>query len=661
MMSEQVENDFKNTKGPFNDFNFSKSGFDLSPTVRDAAKRFLGETISAAGFVTQIAKHHNDFANGRLSSLSLQETPKKKTSDEWLEEVATLFDPESIRKISGIKDGVILHGRLVIVGLCLLEPTLRSQIDQSDIFSALIEEIKEPFDKIVTGRGRSLYKLSGDGNFDSVPNQPDNPVRSVEEDKLGRTAFARYLAKRISTIPDKTGAYSIHIYGAWGSGKSSLLNFIRTELEKENKWLVTEFNAWRNQHISPPWWSLMECVFRGTKRKLNWMKWFLEYWWRFKTGRVHYLIGLVIFAWILAFVIFPVLANHSKMEITSFGVTAENLSKVIALLLTTWGIVAASSRSLILGSAKAAKSYVELTHDPMNNIRQRFNDLIKRLEPGRVIVFIDDLDRCRSSYAVELLEGIQTLFRDASVVFIVAADRHWLNACYEEVYEKIKPMVTAPGKDLGTLFLEKAFQFTAPVPGIPKELKELYWQSLIQLEKKGANNSDDFQNNARTKMSNAPNEATVLNLLKDSENLLFEEQMAIREEAIVRLAAPDVVQRTEHTLKPFADRLDTNPRSMKRLVNAYSVNRALAILAHVEIELDHLVRWTILSLQWPLLAKYLEENPNLVEKDKNAINGFPDEIKNIWENHKVCNIIYGMQEETHLTPDVVRKCAILRG
>lgn len=54
MMSGKVENDFKNTMGSFN-----KSGFDLSPTVRDAAKRFKDETVSAADFVTGIAKHHN--------------------------------------------------------------------------------------------------------------------------------------------------------------------------------------------------------------------------------------------------------------------------------------------------------------------------------------------------------------------------------------------------------------------------------------------------------------------------------------------------------------------------------------------------------------------------------------------------------------------------
>lgn len=641
-----------------NDFN----GFILSPTVMGAIQELKGKSVSATIFTKEISKNHNEFVGKQLTSLSLQETPQRKTAEDWLRGVAALFDVENIRKISQTTDQVLLHGRLVIVGLCLLEPELRRQLEQNDIFFSLIKEIKEPFDKIVTDLGRTLYKkFSKNEILDSVPSQPDNPVQSVEKDLLGRVAFARYLAKRISTVPDNSGAYSILIHGVWGSGKSSLLNFIRKELEDKNKWLVIEFNAWRHQHIRPSWWSLMECVFRGTKHRLSWLKLFREYWWRLCTGRIHYLIGLTAVAWMLAFCVYPIWTNPSKGLMYDLAKNAANFSKVIALLLTIWGIVIASSRSLLLGSAKAAQSYVELTHDPMNKIRDRFNGLIKRLEPIQVAVFIDDLDRCQSGYVVELLEGIQTLCRDAPVVFVVASDRYWLNACYEETYEKFKLMDNEPGKHLGTLFLEKVFQFTAPVPGVPEEIKISYWQSLIQLEKPGVRNFASLKKNAKIIMDNAPNEAAILSLLKDNTAQSFEEQMAIREEAVVRLATPEIVQRTEHTLQHFVDRLDANPRSMKRLVNAYSVNRALAILSRVEIEREHLARWTILSLRWPRLSEYLEKNPNFTDKVGKKVEGLLGDMKEFWKDKNVIDIIQGVRGEKPLTSDIVRMCARLRG
>jgi hypothetical protein len=36
-------------------------------------------------------------------------------------------------------------------------------------------------------------------------------------------------------------------------------------------------------------------------------------------------------------------------------------------------------------------------------------------------IFINELDKCRESYTVEFLEGIQTLFKEADVAYIVVA------------------------------------------------------------------------------------------------------------------------------------------------------------------------------------------------------------------------------------------------
>src|SRR3712207_7942290 len=42
--------------------------------------------------------------------------------------------------------------------------------------------------------------------------------------------------------------------------------------------------------------------------------------------------------------------------------------------------------------------------------------------------FVDDLDRCQSSYVIRLLEGIQTLFSDPRVMYVISADRRWLRS-----------------------------------------------------------------------------------------------------------------------------------------------------------------------------------------------------------------------------------------
>ena len=69
---------------------------------------------------------------------------------------------------------------------------------------------------------------------------------------------------------------------------------------------------------------------------------------------------------------------------------------------------------------------------------------------------------------------------------------------------------------------------------------------------------------------------------------------------------------------------------MKRLVNAYGVERALQIIGGHSTALDYprerLALWTILKSRWPLLADYLADEPEAVAYIKNG--EVPDELAN---------------------------------
>lgn len=637
-----------------------KLGFELSSSVMQATESLNESPVSASAVAGNVFKIHSEYAQDKAESLKLQETALKRTPKEWIDSIMTLFNPSHIKEISKIEGPAILHGRLAVIGLCLLEPQLRTQLDQGGVFDILVGELNEPIREILTERGLNLYEPP-----ESVPNQPDDPLKSVKDDRLGRGAFAKYLAKRILAVPSDSEAYSIHVYGPWGSGKSTMLNFLKTELESGNEWIVADFNAWRHQHIKPPWWALMETVFQQTKHELARWERFLEFWWRFNTGRIQYLIALILIAWVFVLILPPLLKGIKPESnwLSYWATTADNLSKIFAVVLTIWGIIRASSQSLLIGSSKAAQSYMELTHDSMNEIKKRFKTLIERLKPKRVAVFIDDLDRCQSKYVVQLLEGVQTLFREAQVVFVVAADRNWLNACYEENYDKLKPFVCQPGKDIGVLFLEKIFQFSTSVPGIPAVLKEKYWESLIQAKSPDEQKEAiEAQRAAVELMDKAASEGSIIHLVNTSRGKSFAEQRAMREEAVIRLAAPKVVERTEHALKVFVGLLEPNPRAMKRLVNTYSVNRALAFLSYIDIDRDRLALWSILSLRWPLLSDYLEKNPEMVQAIvQQKLISIPKNLEDLAKDNDVLNTVKGGPKNKPLDSDTIRQCALLRG
>lgn len=643
------------------------------------------QKISASALAQQIFLIHKEYANNMAVSITLMDTTAKLTAQEWIEEIQSLFDPSRFQKISDSSIQLQLNGRLVIIGLAMLEPYLYDQLEKFKAFDALVNELHEPLPNILTTEGQSLWENLKHPETsepptlteprDTVPNWGDDPLQNLEDDLLGRVAFARYMVKRIAAVKQESGAFVMLLSGPWGAGKSTVMNFIRTELKNKeltnDDWLVVEYNSWRNQHIQPPYWSLMDTVFRSTKSNLDWKDKIRENWWRTYTGRQQFLISivaLVVLIWVLALTVLPPLINKTatvsdNVFITNIATYADDISTILALVGTFWAGILATNKLLLFGSAQEAQCYNELTADPTGEIKKRFQTLIDRLKPKRVVIFIDDLDRCNSDYVVKLLEGIQTIFRDASVVFMIVADRRWLNACYEDVYEKLKSHVFEPGKPLGTLFLEKAFRFTAPMPGIPEKLKELYWLYLLQVapsERKA--DLDSARNQAKTIISGAKSEAEVRSLVGDnSGKRSFAEQRAIREEAAVKLAAPEIIECLEHTLKPYSELLEINPRSMKLLVNAYSANRVLAILSEVEIDFHQLVLWTILSSRWPQLASYLEKYPDdLAKIGLKDVTGIQEDLQLLFsENKEVEYVVHGGSMNASLSIDSIKKCAQL--
>jgi hypothetical protein len=161
----------------------------------------------------------------------------------------------------------------------------------------------------------------------------------------------------------------------------------------------------------------------------------------------------------------------------------ETTAKAVAIVTGVTGLIVGISTfaraSVLSGSARAAQSFVQAAVDPMARIAKHFGELIGWVGNHPVVVFIDDFDRCQAEYAVNLLEGIQTLFKDRRVIYLISADRRWLYTCYEKVYKEFGDTTKEPGRSLGSLFLEKAVQLSVSLPRLTSDLQTRYWNYLI--------------------------------------------------------------------------------------------------------------------------------------------------------------------------------------
>jgi KAP family P-loop domain/Clp amino terminal domain, pathogenicity island component len=501
--------------------------------------------------------------------------------------------------------------------------------------------------------------------LETVPTHRDRPAT---EDDMGRGRFAEVLGERMRRVRGEdterpagnwwqrrqkrrrdaaearlTGPFMVNVHAPWGAGKSSLLNFLATDLRNRkpqkgssvqraarflfgrrravkpqlSRWIVVHFNAWEHQRLATPWWWLLAAMQRRCGRELWWIDrrrwawfWARDLAWRIWNVRVAVLTvtllaALVGIAWVLDWF---GLGDESLSTLQTVLLTA---GSAVALATTLFTIVRGTGRWLAIGSAEGADRFLKRASDPLGVYRRRFRWLVR--SSGRPIaVFVDDLDRCRPEYVVQLLEGIQTLFVDEPVAYVVAADRTWLHLSFGKAYKDFEETDGDPSRPLGFRFLEKTFQISMEIPPMTDDVRGEFWGRLLgTLAARGDGQGTSGESPAADAFAELSTQEEVERHAKDLVDAGMEPE-DVYAGAVRRFNAGAIEQQTETLLSKFAPLLESNPRSMKRLVNAYGFERDLLIRqGHFldEEERRQLALLTILRLRWPLFADHLRDNP----------------------------------------------------
>ena len=165
-----------------------------------------------------------------------------------------------------------------IIGLC--------NISHPNAIAVLIERIeKYTRGNSVTQRILLIQKAGIRIGFCVPPRAPlvnkqaDAPATV---DRLGRKGLAEALATRLTNLAGADSVYTqsflVHIDGPWGSGKSTLFEFLKQELRKG--FLIVEVNAWREQRIGVQWWILLSALRRAIieDQPGEWARWEARAW-----------------------------------------------------------------------------------------------------------------------------------------------------------------------------------------------------------------------------------------------------------------------------------------------------------------------------------------------------------------------------------------------
>ena len=482
-----------------------------------------------------------------------------------------------------------------------------------------------------------------------VEPQSDEPTAN---DQLGRKPFAQALVERMDRVIEKEGrdGFAVHIHGPWGAGKTSILKMmqslmLKTDRELGNRkiarqWVVVDFNAWDEQRRNPPWWPLIEKVkneclqsLSGSRGGWDFLRGFLKdlrlkgrqinlqpaslqaQWllWKIRTDALPYIIFALVFAATLVLLRYAGGTGGTG----STGTTPSDwILKVFTAAIAAYASFFGASRVAVFGSAPNAKFYDDISQDPMRRITGLYAKIVKTTNKP-VCIFIDDLDRCRAEYVVDLLEGIQTSFRHKNVAYVIAADRNWIKASFEMRYGSFANAIGSAGQPLGYLFLEKIFQVSTPVPGMGDKIKGEYWKRLLNAqEAAGASTAGgQFDKEVRSQR-NTLRETYGENITSDDVEKALEkaDTPELRAALALELTSSRAAEReAEHLLAQFKDVVPENPRVMKRMLNAFAMLQAIGILEGNAVPVEVLARWTILEQRFPALADLLIDHPEWTE------------------------------------------------
>jgi predicted KAP-like P-loop ATPase len=247
----------------------------------------------------------------------------------------------------------------------------------------------------------------------SGPIDASNPW---SDDVLKRRELAQQLTAALSTV---TQPFVLGLHGEFGNGKTFFIKRWQQELQNAGD-VAVYFNAWETDYAADPLIAFTAAI----KKQLE----------------AHDLIGGKAAAKALAIsagriVLGAVLPR--AVSLATAGIV--QASEVSALVELADDVAGAASDITDRAIEKAIRRHEE-ARDEVDRFHQTLAgcaETIANRDEGqvrRLIVFVDELDRCRPDYAVHVLECIKHFFSVDNVIFVIAIDRKALNASIQAVY-----------------------------------------------------------------------------------------------------------------------------------------------------------------------------------------------------------------------------------
>lgn len=399
---------------------------------------------------------------------------------------------------------------------------------------------------------------------------------------------------------------SIGIYGDWGSGKSSLIYMCKRQLENSDENIkCIVFNGWLFESYDDAKSAILGSILDEIKNNE-----------KITTEAKAILKGLY--------------KSIDKLKV------AKSMLGIGVDVIATGGF-GTLLNSLLSSTEKSIKieDCVQNVRDELNlnglredlrEFQSNFEKLIEESKISRLVVFIDELDRCRPDTILDTLEAIKLFMFTGKVVFIIGADERHISYAVRSKFSEIEGIQI----DIGKEYLEKLIQYPIRIPRLNNKEVEIYLGCLLlqsELENQSFEKILTEINKQRTE------DFETLSFFKVKENVELNDEENIIYDNCVSIA-------TQLSIV-LSNGLHGNPRQCKRFLNTLDMRQKMALYKNKELDRKILAKIMMLEYIKPaffnklnelLISNELSKELSVFETgDKNKITEECPHLK-AWEN-----------------------------